>query len=242
MMQFTYAAYRELIALLKAQNYRFCGYFDHEGADKRISLRHDIDYSMERAFKLAQVEQEEGVRSTYFALLRTDFYNPASKHMTDMLQQIRGMGHEVGLHFDEVAYEGCSAEELPGLIRREAKLLGDICGFPIRCLSMHRPNRLTLEKDLQVEGLVNSYGQEFFRDSKYLSDSRRNWREPVLDIIRSGQYDKLHILTHAFWYGDEEETISDAVGRFVRSANLERYDQMAENIRSIEDILHRSEV
>ena len=29
MMQFTYAAYRELIALLKAQNYRFCGYFDH---------------------------------------------------------------------------------------------------------------------------------------------------------------------------------------------------------------------
>ena len=57
MMQFTYAAYRELIALLKAQNYRFCGYFDHEGADKRIILRHDIDYSMERAFKLAQVEQ-----------------------------------------------------------------------------------------------------------------------------------------------------------------------------------------
>lgn len=242
MMQFTYAAYRELIALLKAQNYRFCGYFDHEGADKRIILRHDIDYSMERAVKLAQVEQEEGVRSTYFALLRTDFYNPASKHMTDMLQQIRGMGHEVGLHFDEVAYEGCSAEELPGLIRREAKLLGDICDFPIRCFSMHRPNRLTLEKDLQVEGLVNSYGQEFFRDFKYLSDSRRNWREPVLDIIRSGQYDKLHILTHAFWYGEQEETIHTAVKRFVRSANLDRYDQMAQNIRSIEELVRKDEV
>ena len=84
--------------------------------------------------------------------------------------------------------------------------------------------------------------EEFFRQFKYLSDSRRNWREPVLDIVRSGEYDKLHILTHAFWYGDEEETIGDAIGRFIRSANLERYDQMAENIRSIEEILQRSEV
>ena len=95
---------------------------------------------------------------------------------------------------------------------------------------------------MQIPGMINSYGQVFFRDFKYLSDSRRNWREPVLDIVRSGEYDKLHILTHAFWYGDEEETIGDAIGRFIRSANLERYDQMAENIRSIEEILQRSEV
>ena len=120
--------------------------------------------------------------------------------------------------------------------------MGDICDFPSRCFSMHRPNRLTLEKDLQVEGLVNSYGQEFFRDFKYLSDSRRNWREPVLDIIRSGQYDKLHILTHAFWYGEQEETIHTAVKRFVRSANLDRYDQMAQNIRSIEELVRKDEV
>ena len=241
-MEFTYAAYRELITLLKNEGYRFCGYFDHEGNDKRVILRHDIDYSMEQAVKLAKVEQEMGVSSTYFVLLRTDFYNPASKRTLDMVRQIHDMGHEVGLHFDEVAYQGCSAEELPALIQYEAKLLVDICGFPIRSFSMHRPNQLTLAKDLQGEGLVNSYGEEFFRQFKYLSDSRRNWREPVLDIVRSGEYDKLHILTPAFWYGDEEETIGDAIGRFIRSANLERYDQMAENIRSIEEILQRSEV
>ena len=241
-MEFTYAAYRELITLLKNEGYRFCGYFDHVGNDKRVILRHDIDYCVEQAVKLARVEQEMGVSSTYFVLLRTDFYNPASKRTLDMVRQIHDMGHEVGLHFDEVAYQGCSAEELPALIHYEAKLLGDICGFPIRSFSMHRPNQLTLAKDLQVEGLVNSYGEEFFRQFKYLSDSRRNRREPVLDIVRSGEYDKLHILTHAFWYGDEEETIGDAIGRFIRSANLERYDQMAENIRSIEEILQRSEV
>ena len=241
-MEFTYTAYRELITLLKNEGYRFCGYFDHEGNDKRVILRHDIDYCVEQAVKLAKVEQEMGVSSTYFVLLRTDFYNPASKRTLDMVRQIHDMGHEVGLHFDEVAYQGCCAEELPALIQYEAKLLGDICGFPIRSFSMHRPNQLTLAKDLQVEGVVNSYSEEFFRQFKYLSDSRRNWREPVLDIVRSGEYDKLHILTHAFWYGEEEEIIGDAIGRFIRSANLERYDQMAENIRSIEEILQRSEV
>ncbi len=241
-MEFTYAAYRELIALLKEHQYRFCGYFDHQGSDKRVILRHDIDYSMERAVKLAQVEQDAGVQSTYFALLRTDFYNPASKHVTDMLQQIHDMGHEVGLHFDEVAYQGCSAEELPELIRREAKLLGEICEFPIRCFSMHRPNRLTLEKDLQVEGLVNSYGQEFFRDFKYLSDSRRNWREPVLDIIRSGEYDKLHILTHAFWYGEQEETIGEAVKNYILAAKEDRYHHFSENIRALDQLVPFSEI
>ena len=48
--------------------------------------------------------------------------------------------------------------------------------------------------------MINSYGQTFFHDFKYLSDSRRRWREPVEEIIRSGTYDRLHILTHAFWY------------------------------------------
>ena len=241
-MEFTYAAYRELITLLKNEGYRFCGYFDHEGADKRVILRHDIDYSLEKAVQLAKVEQEMGVQSTYFVLLRTDFYNPASQHITDMLWSLRDMGHEVGLHFDEVAYRGCDAEMLPAMISREADILGDICGFPIRCFSMHRPNQLTLEKDLQVEGLVNAYGQEFFLDFKYLSDSRRNWREPVLDIVKSGAYDKLHILTHAFWYGEEEKTIGEAVRGFIRAANMERYEHIAENIRSFEEILRREEV
>ena len=99
-----------------------------------------------------------GVKSTYFVLLRTDFYNPASKRTLDMLRQIRDMGHEVGLHFDEVAYQGCSAEELPEWIRVEAALLSEICQSPVRCFSMHRPNRLTLEKgEIDVEGRMDSF-------------------------------------------------------------------------------------
>lgn len=102
---------------------------------------------------------------------------------------------------------------------------------------MHRPSPAALEADYKIPGIVNSYGKTFFHEFKYLSDSRRRWREPVLDIVRSGEYDRLHILTHAFWYHEAEEDISQTVGAFIRSANRERYRRMAENITDIAAIL-----
>ena len=63
-----------------------------------------------------------------------------------------------------------------------------------------------------------------------------------MDIIRSRKYDQLHILTHAFWYHDEEEDIAQTVGTFIRSANRERRRQMAENITDLESIVKREDV
>lgn len=85
--------------------------------------------------------------------------------------------------------------------------------------------------------MINSYGQTFFHDFKYLSDSRRRWREPVEEIVASGRYDRLHILTHAFWYHQQEEPIEVTVRRFISSANQERYRQMEENITDLASIM-----
>lgn len=241
-MEFTYAAYRNLIAILKQNAYQFCGYFDHTAQDKRVIMRHDIDYCLERSVKMAQIENEEGIGSTYFVLLKTDFYNPASKRTNDLIREIKNLGHEVGLHFDETVYADCDAEKLPEMIQKEADILADICGFPIRCFSMHRPNQVTLEKSLEVPGLVNAYGREFFHEFKYLSDSRRNWREPVEDIIYRGSYNRLHILTHAFWYSEKESSITDSVKDYIMAAKMERYAHFSENIRSLEEIVPLSSI
>ena len=77
---------------------------------------------------------------------------------------------------------------------------------------------------------------------KYLSDSRRRWREPVLDIIGSGAYDRLHILTHAFWYHEQEESISETMRAFINCGNIERYTAMRENIMDLPSIMQESEV
>ncbi|MCI9169704.1 MAG: hypothetical protein HFF42_01995 [Lawsonibacter sp.] len=237
-MNFTYAAYRDLLSLLRERGYAVRNYHNYMDAPRCVILRHDIDYSLQQAVELAELETEEGVQSTWFVLLRTDFYNVFSKSGTEALQHIRSLGHEIGLHFDEASYvPALRPDEVVQNIIKECGLLSALLETRVSTVSMHRPSKSTLEADFQIPGIVNSYGKTFFHDFKYLSDSRRRWREPVLDIIRSGEFDRLHILTHAFWYHEAEEDISRTVGNFVRSAGLERYRQMAENITDIALIL-----
>ena len=242
-MEFTYQGYLEMLKLLREQGYAFCDYHDYTAYPRCVILRHDVDNSLNQAVRLAELEAEAGVKSTWFVLLRTDFYNPASQKSQEKLRAIQSMGHEIGLHFDEVAYgKPLTEDETRQSIIRECGLLSALLDTPVTTVSMHRPSKATLEADLQIPGIVNSYGKTFFHDFKYLSDSRRRWREPVLDIIRAGEYDRLHILTHAFWYHEAEQDISRTVGAFVRGANRERYAQMAENITDIQSILREDEV
>lgn len=247
-MEFTYDAYRTLLRQLRDHGYAFTDYHCYESEPRCVILRHDIDQSLADALRLAELEAEEGVKSTWFVLLRTDFYNPASAASQKVLHRLRELGHEIGLHFDEVAYYGesgtipyasCSTEER---IVREAGILSDICGCPITAVSMHRPSKVTLEADLHIPGMVNTYGKTFFHVFKYLSDSRCYWREPVEDIIRSEEYDRLHILTHAFWYHEDAHSMADSIAAFVRSAPHERYGGMKNNIRDLEAVLKEADI
>lgn len=106
---------------------------------------------------------------------------------------------------------------------------------------MHRPSKWILENDIQFEGIINSYSKKFLSDFKYLSDSRMHWREDILGIIESEQYDKLHILTHSFWYSDENETINEKLVKFIDKAKIERYYSLKDNIRDLDEIINEGE-
>lgn len=245
-MKFTYQSYRELLHLLQEKGYLFRNYHNYQDSSRCAILRHDIEISIEMAQRMARIEQEEGVQSTYFVLLTSDFYNVASKRSLAGLRAIQEMGHEIGLHFDETSYAPfLSPDETVKNIIKECGLLSALLEGSRRrvsCISMHRPSRTTLEANYDIPGIVNSYSKTFFHDFKYLSDSRRRWREPVEDIIRSGEYDRLHILTHAHWYHEKEETIAETVGSFIRSANRERYAQMKDNIANLEEIMREEDI
>ena len=239
-MQFTFQGYSDLVDVLRDSGYSFADYHNYADFSRCVILRHDIDNSIEKAIELAELEHKLDVKSTYFVLLTSDFYNPCSKKSLEGLRHIQQLGHEIGLHFDEMTYEG--SVDVVSAIKREAKILSGIIETPITTVSMHRPSQDTLDANYDLYPMVNSYGKTFFNEFKYLSDSRRRWREPVLDIIKSGEYNRLHILTHAIWYQEKEETIHDTIKRFVISANKERYLQEAENIKDIESILNLNEI
>lgn len=242
-MKFTYEAYRGLLTLLRERGYALQDYHNYADVPRCAILRHDIDYSLSQAVKLAELEAEENVHSTWFVLLRTDFYNAASKSGQEALRHICSLGHEIGLHFDEASYvPALGPDEVIENIIKECGLLSALLETRVSAVSMHRPSPATLEADYQIPGIVNSYGKTFFHKFKYLSDSRRRWREPVEEIVRSSKYDRIHILTHAFWYHETEKDISQTVESFIRSASRERYRQMAENITDIASILKEEDI
>lgn len=245
-MNFTYDSYRHLIGLLSENGYKICDYDNYNGiSGRRVILRHDIDNSIEKAVSLSDVERKlGGGHSTFFVLLTSDFYNVFSLKSLRGLDKILDNGSVLGLHFDEMRYpdEAGNPKKITDRILQERDLLEQALGIDIHTVSMHRPSQEIIKADLHIPGMINSYSGEFFSGFKYVSDSRRRWREPVEDIIRGRQYDKLHILTHAFWYNDAELDITESVSQFVNHANYERYSSMADNITDIGSIMSEENV
>ncbi len=241
-MAFTYQSYKQMLKLLSACGYQITSYREIAGMSRCVILRHDVDTSLKKAVEMAEFEQEVGASSTYFVLLTSDFYNVLSQEGRRSVRRIQELGHTVGLHFDEALYQQAQQQTLIDAVCQEADILAQICGKAVGSVSLHRPSKLMLDGDFQFPNMVNVYGHTFFRDFKYLSDSRRFWREPVLDIIQSGSYPRLHILTHPFWYWQDERSLEKTVCSFVNQANQARYDHLRDNISHLESIMPEREV
>jgi hypothetical protein len=61
-------------------------------------MRHDVDRVPARAVRMAKLEQEHGIRSTYyFRCTRNDRFPNST------IEEIAGCGHEVGLHYETLS-------------------------------------------------------------------------------------------------------------------------------------------
>lgn len=236
-MHFTCEAYKHLINTLKSCGYEFCFYSNANDYKKSVIIRHDVDFQLDKALEIAEIEHELGIASTYFILLASDFYNIFSKRSYSIIGNILSLGHKIGLHFDEQRYCVESIDDLKSNIEFEAEIMGKLLGQKIEVVSMHRPSKLILDSNIQFNNLINSYSYKYFKEMKYLSDSRMNWREDVIKIVESRIYDKLHILTHAFWYSHGLESIEHKLRKFIVNAKSDRYSQLRENLRNIDEFL-----
>lgn len=150
---------------------------------KFILLRHDIDFSLEYAYKLAVKESEHGIRSSYYVYLHSDTYNVFTADSMSMLRKIRELGHEIGLHYDS-RYD----------VVKEDAVLGRIIDDNVKTFTQHNPG-MTTRPDSYKLGLENPNELPV----KYISDSGRNWREGCF-CQWIGKEDKLHVLTHPIWW------------------------------------------
>lgn len=157
---FTIGHYKYLISEALHSGYKFCSFNEPTLSDQRvIFLRHDIDVSIDMALKMAEVETELGVRSTYFALPNCSTYNLLEDASLKKLVQIAEMGHWIGLHIDLP----CTVSEAHAIEEIAYAMFVFYANFlPLSpVVSFHRPQPQIFT--IKLPTLVNTYEDRFFK-------------------------------------------------------------------------------
>jgi hypothetical protein len=236
-LHFTYDSYSKLVSLLLDNDYKIVNYHNCDNFNRVAILRHDVDIDLAKALDFAEFEHSLGVTSTYFLLLSSNFYNINSKRSQDMIHQIQNLGHAVGLHFDEKNYPIKSKADFEIYAKKEIDLFKQVVTGADKSLSMHRPSELALNGNFNLGDFVNSYSEKFFKEYKYVSDSRMNWREDIFTIIKNKVHQRLHILTHPIWYYRTEISMKEVLTRFLSRKNDEMYCELGQNVRDLSEVL-----
>jgi len=229
---FTTAHYSELLQLAKAA-YQFVGYDEVRHDRKVILWRHDCDVSLNRALRLAMIEHDQSVMSTFFLNPHCEFYNLLEKEQTKIVRQIMSLGHRIGLHFDAEYYDLDSEDDLSQLVSAEAKLLREWFGAQISAFSFHNPTKFLLSCDKDIYGdLVHCYSRSFRSTVPYCSDSNGHWRfHRLWDVLERAEKPCLQILTHPEWWQETPMQPRERISRSVygrAQAVLASYDKLLE--------------
>jgi len=185
---FTLQHFKECIELAKDKDYAIVPPIGLLEQKKVIVLRHDIDWSIENAYELANVEYDLGISSAYYVYMHSATYSALAPKNMSMIKQMYGMGHEIGLHYDS-RYS----------MSFEMDILSRIHNKAIYSCSQHYPGETKPES---YQGIVDCRDLEL----KYISDSGMNWREGCM-CKWIGKKDKLQILVHPEWW------VSDSINR-----------------------------
>jgi hypothetical protein len=201
--------------------YDFITYQDlQENKEGVILWRHDVDFSMHRALKLAEIEAEQGVKATYFFYFHSSMYNLMEAEIFKAGQEIIKLGHKIGLHFEPSFYNLNITDDMENFYKHletEKKWLEYLFKTDVEAFSFHNPDvgEWVRFEEFSVCGMVNTYSR-FLKDNfEYCSDSNGYWRFKRLIDVLGGGYKKLHVLLHPEWWVPSAMSPRDRVHRCI---------------------------
>ncbi|MBI5403563.1 MAG: hypothetical protein HY959_09180 [Ignavibacteriae bacterium] len=198
-------------------NYRFVFYGSQRVLSKTIYLRHDVDFSMNSALALAKIEKKLNIKSTYFILPHSDFYNLLEPEITGIVRRIIKLGHRIGLHFDCHYYRIKDESELVRRLKSEKKFFENLFDTRIQVFSFHNPDKFALScTKYRYTGMVNTYAEFFKNKVSYISDSNGYWRHNRLqEVLMSAKENSIQILLHPEWWQDKVMSPKERVWRCI---------------------------
>lgn len=176
-------------------------------------IRHDVEFSVQRALMLAMVEQELGINSTFVYQISNNNYNPFSHKNKAGILDVAKAGHDIGVHvhlgnFDE------RHESIESYIVKQANLLSIALDYPINKFSIHRPLKKDIEVPIRIPGYINMSDSQFFTYSDdpikcndmpvlYLADSNHDWKYGHPLDINFRQTKKVQLNFHPFSWSEK---------------------------------------
>ncbi|GAB7095380.1 hypothetical protein JCM30237_25330 [Halolamina litorea] len=231
---FTMGAYADLLESIKDGGHEFITVREYLASDdlpqRFVVLRHDVDRRPGRAVRMAELEADHGVRSTYY--YRTSTFEP------DRTRRLARLGHEVGYHYEDyVATDG----DLRAAHRRFAMNLQRLRrghSEPVQTICMHgnplspHDNRTmwTHPKapDFETYSLLGeAYLSMDFVDVAYFSDTGRTWSDGPLKVK-----------DHTMGEGEKEvnPATTDGLAALFREGEIERACLLAHPERWVDSL------
>lgn len=200
--RFTYPVYIKFLNIL---NTKYTVIPCSQAADTHppyLILRHDVDGSLESALRMAKIDHDLGIKSTYTVLFSHKLYNIFEKDSFNVLQKILMLGHEIGVHYDVetlITY-GCDPELL---LREQVWMLANMLGEEDIVVTRHKDNITKTPDPLKdTVGFINTDSPDLF-DLK-ISDGYRFWGNTWVEKLLSFKYDKVQLLVHPCLWTEAE--------------------------------------
>lgn len=188
---FTIDVYKALLDAFIAEGYTFQTYQDFilDPAEKVVILRHDVDDRKLHSLKFAQIQKQLGIKGTFYFRVVAESFDAA------MMRDIEAMGHEVGLHYEEMDIAKGDREKAYVLFLNHLKMFRSI--VEVKTICMHgSPKSKYDNKDIWKDHdyrELDIIGEPYFDlnvdDVFYITDTGMMWdghQYSIRDKMRNG--------------------------------------------------------
>ncbi len=176
--EFTLLKYRKLLEQIPKGNYTVRGSLIDK--NQYGIIRHDVDRPPHNVIKIAEIEKELGIQSTYyFRFLKKHF-------VSDIILKVKLLGHEIGYHYEVLDKAHGNVDKALEIFNKEWMSFKQwnsetACahGNPLT-----KNNNLDIWKFYSFEefGIIGeAYLSIDFNKYIYFSDVGRRWNSPLVD-------------------------------------------------------------
>ena len=132
----------------------------------------------------------------------------------EIVQEIKELGHKIGLHVDERAKFISGFQSLNEALDSIFSVLETFIPLT-NVISFHMPSLYRFSNHNHIGKFINTYSKEFSGGKvKYLSDSGRHWREGCFcQHLNNAESHSYQVLIHPIWWYEDHVSVIELYKR-----------------------------